>query len=91
MQLSSDAKGAPDNYQLSSSTIECRRRISAIRIAVRTTGEVRLGALTQLEPGTLLELCGAGYNDRTIKVRWSQEVFYVFRDDLDLRELPGTE
>jgi hypothetical protein len=55
------------------------------------SGKARLGDLTQLEPGTLLQVCGDGYNGRTIKVSRNQEMFYVFREDLELNEFSGTK
>lgn len=59
-------------------------KISAVRIAENARGGKKAGGLSQLEPGTLLELCGDGYNDRTVKVRVCEELFYVFRQDLQL-------
>jgi hypothetical protein len=45
-------------------------------------GRFKLGPLAQLEPGTPLEICGDGYNEITVKVKWLAETFFVFRQDL---------
>ncbi len=62
--------------------VTCRYRISALRQIPNAGGGVRLGPLAQLEPGTPLEICGDGYNEITVKVKWRAETFFVFRQDL---------
>lgn len=47
------------------------------------TRRVRLGALRTMQSGTVIDVCGPGYNDRTVKVHSQQEYYFVFKDDLD--------
>ena len=61
------------------------RRISAIRLETREerpAAKARLGAVLQMPPGSLLEVCGEGFNPRTVKVRCAGSYFFVFREDL---------
>ena len=58
--------------------------ISAIQVLGVLNGKPQLGAITQLPPRVVLEVCGEGFNDRTVKVRWDNSVFFVFRHDLYL-------
>ena len=62
--------------------VKCPTRVSAIRLIAKTEGGMALGGLTQIEAGTLLEICGDGYNERTVKVRSAKEFFCVFGVDL---------
>ena len=62
--------------------VKCPTRVSAIRLTMQPGGGMALGALTQIEAGTSLEICGEGYNERTIKVRVAKEFFCVFRQDV---------
>jgi hypothetical protein len=48
-------------------------------------GEPRLGMITQLPQGAELELCGEGFNDRTIRVRWAEGFYFVFLQDLEIQ------
>lgn len=63
--------------------MSCGGRIAAIREVPKQEGGYKLGDLVQLEAGTALEICGEGYNDRTIRVRSQAETFFVFRQDLE--------
>jgi len=67
---------------LSRQIVTCRYRISALRQLPDARGRFKLGPLAQLEPGTPLEICGDGYNEITVKVKWLAETFFVFRQDL---------
>lgn len=42
----------------------------------------RLGRITRLPDGSCLEICGDGYNERTIKVRWRDRYYFVLLNDL---------
>jgi len=46
----------------------------------------RLGLITQLPQGAEIEIGGPGFNDQTIQVRCGSGSYYVFLDDLELRE-----
>ena len=59
--------------------------VSAIQVLPsEETGSTRLGLLTQLPEGAEIEIGGAGFNDRTLRVRCGTASYYVFLDDLDL-------
>lgn len=63
-------------------TYTLSKRIAAIELV--STGDQlgRLGPIIQLPPGAELGLCGNGYNDRTVKVRWNGGFYFVFYEDL---------
>lgn len=56
--------------------------ISAIQLALDEHGHGKLGLLSQLGPGTTVECCGEGYNDRMVKVRVKDQYYFVFSQDL---------
>lgn len=58
--------------------VTCQHRISARR-QLLNGGRFKLGPLAQLEPGSPLEICGDGYNEITVKVKWLAETFFVLR------------
>ncbi len=51
------------------------KRISAIRLETK--------AVSQMPAGSHLEVCGEGYNPRTVKVSCGGTLFFVFREDLN--------
>jgi hypothetical protein len=57
--------------------------ISAIHLEPTING-AKLGIITQIPAGTNLDLCGDGYNDRTVKVRWRDQFYFVFLSDISL-------
>jgi len=59
------------------------KRVAAIRLTRAAHGcQGKLGELVQLQPGTRLECCGDGYNERTIKVYCGGTFYFVFRQDI---------
>lgn len=61
------------------------RMVSAIPILPsEESGLTRLGLLTQLPEGAEIEMAGPGFNDRTLRVRCGNAVYFVFLDDLEL-------
>ena len=63
--------------------IALQRAISAIQVFDNGDGTSRLGLLSKLGPGTVLEPCGDGFNERTLKVRVNGYYYFVFLQDLD--------
>lgn len=63
------------------------RRISAIPLCSSESNNNRptLGPVTQLPTGSQMQVCGEGFNDRTVKVRCNGAFFFVFVADLNLR------
>lgn len=57
--------------------------ICAIQLLFTEKGEQRLGLLAQLASGTNAEICGPGFNDRTVKVRANGQSYYVFLQDIE--------
>jgi hypothetical protein len=60
------------------------KHLSAIQVVQGDSDGHKLGGLTQLSAGTMLECCGDGFNERTVKVRVNGHYYIVFRQDLDL-------
>jgi hypothetical protein len=79
--LNSDVLSIPDcliperSYALS-------RTIAGIQLVPGEGKQGRLGNVSQLRPGSLLELCGDGYDARTVKVRCEGDFYFVFLQDL---------
>ena len=55
---------------------------SAVQLQTHSNGSSKLGLICQLPAGTALELCGEGYSERTVKVRYRDQFYFVFRHDL---------
>ena len=60
------------------------RNISAIELTTGTGGQSRLGPVQQLPNGSLLDVCGDGFNERTVKIRSNGKYYFVFRSDLGI-------
>lgn len=58
------------------------RKASAVQFESRPNGATKLGLICQLPPGAEVELCGDGYSDRTVKVRYKDHFYFVFRNDI---------
>jgi hypothetical protein len=82
VMLSEEALYIPELvHPLNSYTLS--RRVAAIRLT-RGAHDSRgkLGQIVQLQPGTRLDRCGSGYNERTIKVHSEGDFYFVFLQDL---------
>jgi hypothetical protein len=76
----------------SNSTDECMirlctlpRKIAAISLEKtgdQSDGPERMGLILQLPADTDVEVCGAGFNSRTVKVRHNDSYYFVFTEDL---------
>jgi hypothetical protein len=63
--------------------ISVNNSISAVQlIGSEGHGSPKLGLLSQLGPGSILEVCGQGFNERTVKVRCNDLFYFVFRQDI---------
>ena len=61
-----------------------RKNVAAIQVLPEEARESpRLGMITQLPHGAELAVCGPGFNERTVKVRWSGGMYFVFLQDLE--------
>ncbi|MBV8071251.1 MAG: hypothetical protein JO270_15180 [Acidobacteriaceae bacterium] len=64
-------------------TFRLGRTISAVRLERGAEcSRARLGEIRTLHAGETVEVCGAGYNDKTAKIRCNGEFFFVFKGDL---------
>jgi hypothetical protein len=66
----------------SQTTFTLAQRISAIQLVATERGQARLGTITQLPPSARVNLCGDGFNERTVKVKYQDCFYFVFRQDL---------
>ncbi len=76
----------------SKSTDEClnrlctlARRIAAISLdktSGQSEGPERMGLILQLPAEADVEVCGEGFNARTVKVRHNDSYYFVFSEDL---------
>jgi len=63
-------------------TITLRKDVSALEIVRREEATGHFGVIAQIAKGSILEICGTGFNDRTYKVRFQNRLFFVFSQDL---------
>ncbi|MGI9074656.1 MAG: hypothetical protein ACR2JB_25815 [Bryobacteraceae bacterium] len=58
-----------------------------------------LGAISHLPEGAELTLCGEGFNETTLKIRWEGQSYFIFAQDIaplepaleaDISDLTGT-
>jgi hypothetical protein len=60
--------------------------ISAVQLALMADGSAKLVGLVQLSPGVEVEICGDGFNERTIKVHANGQHYFVFRQDFESQQ-----
>lgn len=60
------------------------KNIAAIELEMAESGKARLGPVLQLPNGSLLDVCGDGFNERTVKIRSNGKYYFVFRSDLGI-------
>jgi hypothetical protein len=61
------------------------KEIAALELLPTHNG-AHAGRITPVPQGTCLEVCGRGFTERTIQVRWEGRLGFVFLQDVDLRE-----
>jgi len=72
-------------FRTSSSGLPARilsPRISAVELTSDRHDHPRLGRITQLVQSCAIEICGEGFNERTVKVRYENSFYFVFRADV---------
>jgi hypothetical protein len=82
LMIHTDALFMPDsavNYK----TVFLTKLIMAIQLTADENGVTKLGPLSQLGSGSTLEICGTGFNERTIKVRMAGQCYFVFLQDIE--------
>jgi hypothetical protein len=65
--------------------ITLAQQISAIKLVTAQSGQGKLGGIRPLPIGARVQVCGDGFNERTVKVRYCNDYFFVFRQDLQER------
>ena len=63
-------------------------RICAMQVLPGGDGSPKMGLLTQLARNAEFEICGPGFNERTLKVSVAGHFYFVFREDLERLQLP---
>jgi len=68
-------------------TVSLSKSIAAVQLQQKENGVgAKLGLLGQLGPGTVLAVCGEGFDDRTVKVRVNDAFYFVFAQDVELAD-----
>src|SRR5690242_21781293 len=76
--------------RLAASAYNLLRDIYAIQLLPAQVGVSSWGPLVRIPKGAVVHLCGAGFNDRTVRVRCNEFFYFVFLEDLDVRRTPAT-
>lgn len=71
-----DALSSASSYHLSNG-------IAVIRLVADESGGIHSAGLSELPEGADVALCGEGFNERTVLVRWQGDFFFVYRQDLE--------
>ena len=68
-------------------SIEMRFRLQENISAIESTGDarrpLRRSAISGIPRGAVLEVCGAGFNERTTQVRCNGKFYFVFLRDVE--------
>ena len=59
------------------------KTITVIRLVAEANGNLHDGGISELPAGAEVEICGEGFNERTVIVHWRGEFFFVFLQDLE--------
>lgn len=65
--------------------------LCAMQVIEDEDGTPHMGLLTQLSRAGAFEVCGPGFNDRTVKVRVGGNFYFVFREDIERGKTTYTE
>lgn len=71
-----------DNCDTIVRSLTLPKQISAIQMLPAEKAHGKLGLITQLPRGAMVDICGDGFNERTAKIRYGQGYFFVFLQDL---------
>jgi hypothetical protein len=74
----------PHRFQLPQ-TVTVSKDIAALELLPTRNG-AHTGRITPVPQGTCLEVCGHGFTERTIRVRWEGRLGFVFLQDVNLME-----
>jgi hypothetical protein len=76
-------RGVSMEKQTRPSVVTLSRTIAAVNICKGEDGAARMGLIAQLPKGAGVEICGEGFNERTLKVRWGDRFYFVFSQDIN--------
>jgi hypothetical protein len=83
--MNSSLSLTPDRIPLPQ-TVTAPKDLVALELLPTCNG-THTGRIAPVPQGTRLEICGQGFTDRTIQVRWEQgRLGFVFLQDVELRE-----
>jgi hypothetical protein len=63
-------------------TVSLRKRTAAIQVVSGSAGAKELGMCLHLPQGSVLEVCGEGFSDGTVQVRWSGSSYFVLLESV---------
>ena len=85
--ISQEALFIPDKA-VTGTTVTLSKSISALQLQQKENGDgAQLGLLSQLGRGTVLVVCGTGFDERTVKVRVNDRFYFVFAQDVGFATL----
>ena len=58
-----------------------QKNVAALRVSKNLKSS---GFLMELPSGVQVEVCGIGYNQRTVEVRFEEEFYIVFAQDIEV-------
>ncbi|HEX4772050.1 MAG TPA: hypothetical protein VH351_14535 [Bryobacteraceae bacterium] len=58
------------------------KTVSALQVTYADEGSESIGLLTQIPRTAELAICGPGFSERTVKVRFNGLQYFVFREDI---------
>jgi hypothetical protein len=64
-----------------------RETIAVIRVAANGSDR-RFAGYSELPKGAEVDVCGEGFNERSVTVRWHGQLFFVYRQDLECPRNP---
>jgi hypothetical protein len=80
--MNTDAFVIPDEPMVYE-TVRLSSSISAIELLPTENGRPRLGLLSRLPAGAMLQICGDGFDERTAKVCVSGQYYFVFLQEIE--------
>jgi hypothetical protein len=80
--MDSDAFFIPDPER-QGEKVPLFKSVLAIQLEQNKHGCAKLGLLSRLGPGIVVERCGKGFDDRTVKIRANGNYYFVFLQELE--------
>ena len=61
-----------------------------LKILAVPEGRARLGSILTIPERAEVEMCGAGFNERTVRICWQGKYYFAFQEDV-VAQCGGTE